>query len=355
MISEEKQTIEVVKKVTPSVVNIVVSKALPKIKEMSYGQMLSPGLLPHFPEIPLPENPNEKVKVGGGSGFIVDPSGLILTNKHVVIDPDADYVVTTFDEQEHPAKVLSRDPINDVAILKIEANGLPIVKLASSAVEPGQTVIAIGNALGLFSNTVSKGIISGLARKISAAMGGGNPDDAQPAVEELRGVIQTDVAINQGNSGGPLINLDGEVVGINTAVIFGAQNIGFAIPIQWAKNDLQDLIKYGRIIRPYIGLRYVMLNKEIQKRYTLPVDYGALVLKDAHFPGNHAVVKDSPADKAGIKENDIITELNGQKLDEKNDLSDQIQLLNAGDEIELTYLRKDKAHRAKTILQERKS
>ncbi|MDO8495641.1 MAG: trypsin-like peptidase domain-containing protein [bacterium] len=355
MISEEKQTIEVVKKVTPSVVNIVVSKALPKVKEMAFGQMLSPGLLPHGEEMPLPQDPNEKVKVGGGSGFIVDPSGIILTNKHVVIDPDADYVVTTFDEQEHPAKVLTRDPINDVAILKIEAQDLPVVKFASNAVEPGQTVIAIGNALGLFSNTVSKGIISGLSRKISAAMGGGGPDGAAPTTEELRGVIQTDVAINQGNSGGPLINMAGEVVGINTAVIFGAQNIGFAIPIEWAKNDLQDLIKFGRIVRPYIGLRYVMLNKEIKKRYALPVDYGALVLKDAHFPGNHAVVKDSPADKAGIKENDIITELNGEKLDEKNDLSDKIQLLNAGDEIELTFLRKSKAHKAKTVLQERKS
>lgn len=357
MYTEEQLTISAVKKITPSVVNIVVSKSLPKVKEMAYGQMLSPHLLPALPD-PLgdsPVDPNEKVKIGGGSGFVVDPNGIILTNKHVVIDPEAEYTVTTFDEQEHFAKVLTRDPINDVAILKIEAKNLPVVKLAYDHVEPGQTVIAIGNALGLFSNTVSKGIISGLARKISAAMGNGEGlDGTPPQVEELRGVIQTDVAINQGNSGGPLINLAGEVVGINTAVIFGAQNIGFAIPIQWARNDLNDLIKYGRIIRPYIGLRYVMLNKEIQKKYSLPVDYGALILKDYHFPNNHAVVKGSPADKAGIKEHDIILELNGQKLDEKKDLADLVQLLNAGDEIELSYMRKDKTHKAKTTLEERK-
>lgn len=353
MLPEEKQTIEAVKRVTPAVVNIMVSKTMPQLKEMSFGQMLSPRLLPPTDDLPISDDPNEKVRIGGGSGFIVDPNGIILTNKHVVIDPEAEYTVITGDEQEHPAKVLTRDPINDVAILKIMATNLPVVKLASASIEPGQTVVAIGNALGLFSNTVSKGIVSGLARKISAATGGGM-DGEQPQVEELRGVIQTDVAINQGNSGGPLINLDGEVVGINTAVIYGAQNIGFAIPIQWAKNDLQDLTKYGRIIRPYIGLRYVMLTKDIQKKYSLPVDHGALVINDYHFPGNRAVAKNSPADKAGLKERDIILEMNGKPLDEKNDLSDLIQLLNAGDEIELTYWRKDKTHKAKTVLEERK-
>ncbi len=353
MLSEEKQTIEAVKRVTPAVVNIMVSKTMPQLKEMSFGQMLSPRLLPPMDGMLPNEDPNEKVRIGGGSGFIVDANGIILTNKHVVIDPEADYTVVTGDEHEHPAKVLTRDPINDVAILKIEAKNLPTEQMASASVEPGQTVLAIGNALGLFSNTVSKGIISGLARKISAAMGG-ETDGSPPQTEELRGVIQTDVAINQGNSGGPLINLDGEVVGINTAVIYGAQNIGFAIPIQWAKNDLQDLVKFGRIVRHYIGLRYVMLTKDIQKKYSLPVDHGALVINDFHFPDNHAVAKNSPAAKAGLKEHDIILDMNGKTLDEKNDLSDLIQTLNAGDEIELTYWRKDKTHKAKTVLEERK-
>lgn len=353
MLSDEKQTIEVVKKVSPAVVSISVSKNLSQIKESSLGQFgpgLSPFLFDNSEKQELEKIEDQKIKIGGGSGFVADSNGIILTNKHVVIDPDAEYVVITSDEKEYPAKILSRDPVNDIAILKIEAKGLPVAKLSNSKIEPGQTVLAIGNALGLFTNTVSKGIISGLARKISAAMG--SEGNEQPKVEELRGVIQTDVAINQGNSGGPLINTDGEVVGINTAVIFGAQNIGFAIPVQWAKKDLEDLIKFGRIIRPYIGLRYVMLNKDFQKKYKLPVDYGALIVQ-SHAPGP-AVVKNSPADKAGLKENDIITEINSTKLGDKNDLSDVIQAMKAGDEVELAYLRKEKNCKTKLVLEERK-
>ncbi len=362
MLNEEKQTIELVKKATKAVVSITISKTVAQAKEMAFGHMLHPSFLPDFPANTLPEDDNQKIKIGEGSGFIVDSSGIILTNKHVVVDSEAEYTVTTSDDTEYTAKVLTRDPVNDIAILKIEAKNLPTLKMTSSPIEPGQTVLAIGNALGLFSNTVSKGIISGLSRKISAAMGGGAPhedgglpgqEEAMPQVEELRGVIQTDVAINQGNSGGPLLNLDGEVVGINTAVIYGAQNIGFAIPIQWAKNDLADLQKFGRIIRPYIGLRYIMLNQEMQKKYKLSVDYGALVTP-GHLPGGHAVIKNSPADKAGLKENDIILEMNGEKIDEKNDLQDKIQLLNAGDEVELNYLRKDKPYQTKLLLEERK-
>lgn len=345
----------VVKKAAPAVVSIAVNKNLPLPQGVSYGQhMLSPFLLPPLaPEdIPLIESEPEKVRVGGGSGFIVDPRGLVLTNKHVVLDPQAEYLVITSDEKEYPAKVLTRDPLNDVAILKIEAKNLSVLKLASVFPQPGQTVIAIGNALGLFSNTISKGIISGLAREISAALEGGT-DGSEPQIEKLRGVIQTDVAINQGNSGGPLLNLEGEVVGINTAVIYGAQNIGFAIPVDWARHDLEDLQRYGRIVRPYIGLRYVMLNKELQKKYQLPLDYGALVVKD-HFPHSQAVVKNSPAEKAGLKENDIITELNGQKLDSKKDLSDLVQLLSVGEEVEFTFWRQNKPHKTKTVLEERK-
>lgn len=369
MIPEEKQTIELVKKAAPAVVSITISKTVAQAQEMAFGQMLHPSFLPptvgepptagDFPVDALPPDGNEKIKIGGGSGFIVDSNGIVLTNKHVVMDQEAEYTVITADDTEYTAKVLTRDPVNDIAILKIEAKNLPVLKMSSALIQPGQTVIAIGNALGLFSNSVSKGIVSGLARKISAAMGGGapsedglNPEEAVPQVEELRGVIQTDVAINQGNSGGPLLNLEGEVVGINTAVIYGAQNIGFAIPIQWAKNDLADLQKFGRIIRPYIGLRYIMITKDMQKRYKLSVDYGALVTP-GHLPGGHAVVKNSPAEKAGLKENDIILELNGQKLDDKNDLQDKIQLLNAGDQVELHYLRKDKPRQTKLLLEER--
>lgn len=343
-------------------VSIVISKIMPKIKRMPLSPFSGPfgffGMpMPgdggdgmddiHPGELPGAHS-GEKVKVGGGSGFIVHPNGLILTNKHVVFDPSAEYTVVTNDEREYAGKVISRDPMNDVAVLKINAKGLSTIRLGNSdKIQLGQTAIAIGNALGLFTNTVSRGIISGLGRKISASMG----QDGE--VEHLRNVIQTDVAINQGNSGGPLINLDGEAIGINTAIIYGAQNIGFSIPINWAKADLEDIIKHGRIVRPFIGLRYVMLNKELKDKYDLPIDYGALVIKD-HVPGTEAVVKDSPADKAGVKENDIILEINGGKLTEKNELADIVQTCKVGDSIELVVMRKDKKFTARTTLEERK-
>lgn len=337
----DRLTIEAVKKIAPSVVSIVISKHMPRMRSISPTPFLNPFM---FGEI----EGTEKVKVGGGSGFIVHPDGLVLTNKHVVFDTDAEYTIIMTDEKEYSGKVVSMDPINDIAVVKINAKGLPAVQLGnSSKLEPGQTVIAIGNALGLFSNTVSKGIISGLSRKISASLGQGGE------MEHLRGVLQTDVAINQGNSGGPLINLDGEVVGINTAIIYGAQNIGFSIPINWAKQDLEDIIKHGRIIKPFIGLQYVMLDKESKEKYKLPIDYGALVVR-GHVPGSVAVVPESPAAKAGVMENDIITAINGDKLTENKDLSDVIQKCAVGDELQLTVLRKNETLNLKTRLVERK-
>ena len=364
MFSDEEKTIAAVHRVAPAVVSITMSKTMSEARGSFLDSMLNPELLPKthgkksndplnlgLPAITPPSN--EKVKVGGGSGFIVDSSGIVLTNKHVVFDEKADYVVTTADEQELPAKVVTRDPVNDIAILKVEATGLPTVTMNTRRVEPGQSVLAIGNALGLFSNTVSKGIISGLARKISAALGsGGEGGEQAPLVEELHGVIQTDVGINQGNSGGPLINLEGEVIGINTAVIFGAQNISFALPIHWAKQDLADLREHGRIVRPFIGLRYVMLTPEIQKRYKLVSDYGALVT-GSHMPGNYAIVKGSPADKAGLQENDIILTINAIKLDQHNELSEVVQNCAVGDTIEMTFLRAGKERQTKTKLEER--
>lgn len=341
--NHDKLTIEAVKKIAPAVVSIVISKYLPKIKGMYPPSFLNPFF---FGDVE--DGAKEKVKVGGGSGFVVHPDGLILTNKHVVFDADAEYTVITTNLEEYPAKIVSRDPINDIAVLKIKANGLSSVRLGnSSKLELGQTVIAIGNALGMFSNTVSKGIISGLSRSISASLGG------EGQMEHLRGVLQTDVAINQGNSGGPLINLDGEVVGINTAIIYGAQNIGFSIPINWAKQDLEDIIKHGRIIKPFIGLQYVMLNKELQQKYSLPTDFGAMVVRD-HTPGSAAIVPDSPAEKAGVKENDIILELNGDKLTEQVDFSDVLQKCKVGEDIKLTVMRGGKELKIVATLEERK-
>lgn len=337
--------VQAVKKVSPCVVSIIVSKYLPRIHDINPAQLFNPFM---FGDVE--DGAKQMVKVGGGSGFIVHPDGLVLTNKHVVVDADAEYTVVMNDLSEHPAKVLSRDPINDIAVLKIEAKDLPFATLASiDDIELGQTVLAIGNALGMFTNSVSKGIISGLARSISASLGG-SPD---AHMEQLRGVIQTDVAINQGNSGGPLINLDGKVVGINTAVIFGAQNIGFAIPIDWAKNDLKDIIEHGRIIKPYLGLMYVMLTPELAKRYSLPVDHGAMVIRD-HRPDAVAVLAHSPADKAGVKEHDIVTHLDGAEIAPGKDLTDLLQAHKVGDTVTLTVLRGGSSQELSVTLQERK-
>lgn len=357
MLPEERAIIEAVKKTAPAVVSIVITKHLPKVKKFLFSPFFGPfgfatpddGLKKN--SIKEKEEQREHIQVGGGSGFVVysnDKESLILTNKHVIYDSEAEYTVL-IDNQGYPAQILSRDPINDIGILKIQKGNLPMAKLGdSSKTEIGQTVIAIGTALGLFTNTVSKGIVSGLSRRITASLGIGEE------VEELKGVIQTDVAINQGNSGGPLINTDGEVIGINTAIIFGAQNIGFALPINWAKKDLDDILKYGKIIRPYLGLRYVMIDKNLQERYKLPCNSGALVVRD-HIPNNLAVIPNSPADKAGIKENDIILAVNEKNLEEGGkDLSDLIQEFNVGDEIELTILRKGKKLKKKVRLEERK-
>jgi serine protease Do len=336
--------IEAVKKVAPAVVSIVVSKYLPRMHDINPSQLFNPFMMGD-----VEDGAGQKVKVGGGSGFVVHPSGLILTNKHVVFDAEAEYAVVMNDGSEHNAKVLSRDPINDIAVLKIEGADLPHAELAVGAdVELGQTVLAIGNALGLFSNSVSKGIISGIARSISASLGGA----PGAHMEQLRGVIQTDVAINQGNSGGPLINLDGEVVGINTAVIFGAQNIGFALPISWAKGDLEDIIAHGRIIKPYLGLMYVMLTPELARRYSLSADHGAMVIRD-HRPDAQAVLTDSPAAKAGLKEHDIVTKLNGAEIAAGTDLTDLLQKHKVGDSVSLTFLRGGKEHECSVTLAER--
>jgi serine protease Do len=341
----DKLAIDAVKRVAPCVVSIGVSKYLPRLRDISPSELFNPFIMGDEED-----GAGQKVKIGGGSGFLVHADGLVLTNKHVVFDADAEYTVVMNDLTEHPATVLSRDPINDIAILKIQGAHLPHVTLAADqSVELGQTVIAIGNALGLFSNTVSKGIVSGLARSISASLGGA----ADAHTENLRGVIQTDVAINQGNSGGPLINLDGEVVGINTAVIFGAQNIGFALPIEWAKGDISDILTHGRIIKPYLGLMYVMLTPELSRRYGLARDHGAMVIRD-HRPDARAVLADSPAHKAGLQEHDIITKMDDHELKAGMDLMEFLQKHTVGDTVTLTYLRAGKEHVCRVTLEERK-
>ena len=347
--THEEQVIQTVQKTLPAVVSIIVAKNLEALEAQGFPFFGMPEELFEESEEEilerLPKTDEGKIRIGGGSGFIVDSEGIILTNKHVVLDKDAEYTVVTPDEEKYRARVVARDPINDVAILKIEASGLPILPLGdSNKIILGQIVIAVGNALGEFKNTVSTGIVSGLSRLITAVT------DMQGHTERLRGLIQTDAAINPGNSGGPLVNLKGEVIGINSAVIFGAQNIGFAIPINKAKEDLNDVKKYGHIRKPFLGVRYMPLNRPLQRKFNLALDYGCLVLKEKAGKG---VVKGSAADIAGIREADIILEANGVKLDEKTALEDILDKMQIGDEIKMKVWRKGGTFDASAKLGER--
>ncbi|MFH1246271.1 MAG: trypsin-like peptidase domain-containing protein [Candidatus Liptonbacteria bacterium] len=333
----EKAVVDAVKKASPAVVSITVSKNVPII-ERCPGTSPFSDLPPEFqqffggdlPQITVPcQKGTQMQEVGGGSGFVIQQDGLILTNRHVVSDIKASYTVFTNDGNKYDATVLARDPIQDLAVLKINATGLPTVDVGDSdSLELGQTAIAIGNALGEFRNTVSVGVISGLARTVTAQGGG--------VSETIHGVIQTDSAINPGNSGGPLLNLRGEVVGINTAIVSGAQNIGFAIPINRAKKDITSVKANGKIEAPYLGIRYVAVNDMVQKQEKLAYNYGVLVQGGSDGPG---VVKGSPADKAGVKEGDVILELNGAKIDSNHSFIDLVSDHSVGETIGLKVLR----------------
>ena len=339
---EKSPIVEVAKKVCPAVITIVITKDLPKVEGFYFfpfgGQELA---------IPKFEKGKEKTRIGGGSGFTVSPDGYVITSSHVVADPEADYTVILEPTKRYPAKVISKDPISDISILKINAKDLPYLELGDSdKIELGEEVVAVGNALGEFHDTVSSGIISGMSRAITAFSGLTN------RTAQLRGLIQTDAAINPGNSGGPLVNMEGEVIGINTAMVMGAQNIGFAIPINYAKKDLEEVKKYGKIRRPFLGVRYIVLNQEISKVHKLPKDYGALIVRESL--GEGAVVKDSAADKAGLKEYDIILECNNEKITEKNPLANLLQKFKIGDEVSLKVLREGKEITLKVKLEEKK-
>ncbi len=338
--------IRVIKKVMPAVVSIVISKKLEDVKKEM------PKVVPGSAQTP-PAIPDEMVdargmvRIGGGSGFIVQQNGVILTNKHVVSEPGGEYLVILNDNRKFPAVVLARDPIDDIAILKINAAGLPTVTLGdSSNIELGQDIVAIGNALGLFRNTVSSGIVSGLARSIRAA-----PDPAQP-VQDMRGLIQIDAAINPGNSGGPLVDMKGRAIGINAAIVYGAQNLSFALPISAAERDLHDLKTHGRIRRPLLGLRYIIVDENLQSKMKLPVDHGALV--SSHGPQRDAIVPGSPADKAGIRDGDIIVACNGEELTEQKTIQDFLENAEVGDVLRLKILRDGKTIEVAVTLAERK-
>lgn len=341
--SEEAAIIKAVEKNAPAVVSIIISKDVPiieryYIKQNPFEGINDPfGLFePNTFNYSVPQyrqKGTEKQRVGAGTGFIIRADGLIVTNKHVVAEEGAEYSVFMNNGTKHEAKVLARDPVNDLAFLKIEASDLPVMTLGNSdSLKVGQTTIAIGYALGKFDNSVTKGVVSGLGRSIVAG-GIGTPS------ERLDDIIQTDAAINQGNSGGPLLNSAGEVIGVNVAIVQGSQNIGFAIPINEVKDAVDSLDKHGKIERPMLGVRYTLVTEELVKQNNLPVDYGALVVRGEQ-PTDLAVIPGGPANKAGIEENDIILEIEGQKIDENNDLRKAVLKYDVGDKIKAKILHK---------------
>lgn len=359
-VDNEELGVTTVKRVSPSVVSIIIKKDLSKIYGQTgndpfpfdnffnfgfpFGQQVAPPVQRSVPQNQS-DTPPEKQSVGGGSGFIISADGLILTNKHVVADVDAEYVVVTSDGKESVAKVLAKDPINDLAIIKIDAKGLVPLELGDSdRIDIGQTVIAIGNTLGEYKNTVTKGVVSGINRVVQAG-------DGMGATEIIQEAIQTDAAINPGNSGGPLLNLNGQVIGINTAVNSSGQSIGFAIPINVAKRSVESVKQSGRIVRPWLGIRYQVVDKEMAKINKLSVDYGALI------QGNSArkelgVIAGSPAAKAGLGDGDIILEVEGQKIEDGHGLANEIAKYSPGTVIELKVLSRGQTKIVSVMLEE---
>lgn len=335
---------QIAKKVCPAVITVIVSKDLPKVENFysfPYG-----GKEYIMPMVQDGKGIMEKTQVGGGSGFIISPDGYVITSNHVVADTGADYTVIIDPTHTYPAKVLSRNPINDTAILKIEGKNFPYLAMADSDhIELGEEVVAVGNPLGEFQDTLSAGIVSGLSRYITAFGG------MDHQMQNLRGLIQTDAAINPGNSGGPLVNMQGKVIGINTAMIMGAQNIGFAIPINYAKKDLAQVKKFGKIVVPFLGIKYVLLSKEMAKANKLPVENGALVVREAL--GEPPVIKNSAADRAGIKEFDIILECNGEQITAQNHLAEILQKCKVGQQTQFKVLRDGQELLLKATLEEK--
>ncbi|MFA7308651.1 MAG: trypsin-like peptidase domain-containing protein [Patescibacteria group bacterium] len=319
-IQEDSAVVDAVKKVSPSVVSIATSA-----KGIGFwGDVVE--------------------QKGGGTGFIVTADGLILTNKHVV-DGAQEFTVVTNEGKDYKGKVVAVDPLFDLALIKIEGKDLPVVEIGDSTkLDIGQKVIAIGNALGEYQNSVTVGVLSARARAITAA--------SQNGSERLEGLLQTDAPINPGNSGGPLINAAGQVIGINTAVDAQGNSIGFAIPIHLAKAAVDSYTKSGRIVRSFLGVRYINITHEFAALNHLDVSNGALIMPSQ---GNLlSIVPGGPADKAGLKENDIITAVNGEKIEQSKSLVTILSAYTPGTKVEVTYMRKGKEEKVTVELTELK-
>lgn len=348
LIYEDDIVTEMVKRASPAVVSIMATEEVTQyvVENQTPDQFFNiPGFdfqIPQYKQLPE----KKKQTVGRGTGFFISSDGMILTNKHVVAETNIEYSIITSDGKSLSAKILAADPFNDIALLKVEGDKFSYLALGDSdKIKIGQTGVAIGFALGEFKNTVTKGVISGINRKVTAGSGGQS--------EQLEDVIQTDAAINPGNSGGPLLNLRGEVIGINTAVSNQGQLIGFAIPVNVAKSSIESVKKTGKIVRPFLGVRYLIINDALAKEEKLPVDYGAWLVKGENQT-EVAVTPGSTADKAGLMENDIILEFNGQKITQDNSLAQMVQKYQPGDEVTLKILSKGQEKTVKLILGEYK-
>jgi S1-C subfamily serine protease len=347
VVTEEQAVIDAAEKVGPSVVTVGISKTQTYVSpQLNFNNIYDPfgffGTQPGQGQTPEPQQVNQDI----GSGFIISADGLIVTNKHVVSDTQAGYRVITADDREFPVVKIYRDPTNDLAILKIDtstSSGQVVLTPAelgdSSRLKVGQFAIAIGTALGQFRHTVTHGVVSGLGRGITA----GSPYEG--SVEQLDNVIQTDAAINPGNSGGPLVNTAGQVIGVNTAVSSEGQNIGFAIPINVVKSAIDTFNKTGQFSRPYLGVQYRILDLNTALQYEVP--QGAYV---------QTVIKDSPADKAGLQNGDIITKIDGKKITGTDDsnLSSNISTHKVGDKMQVEYWRNGKTATTTVTLEEAK-
>jgi len=330
-VEEESATIDVVEQVSPAVVSILFTKSVTVSDPFNlFGQ-------------------GQRVieEQGGGTGFIITADGLIVTNKHVVSDSGAKYTVVLSDGKTYEAKVSALDPTLDLAIIKIEATGLPVVQLGTSKeLKVGQKVIAIGNALSEFQNTVTTGVLSATGRSLVASDASGGKS------ESLEGLLQTDAAINLGNSGGPLVNLRGQVIGINTVTASGAEGLGFAIPIDEAKMAIDSFTKTGKIIRAYLGVNTIQVTKELAQGHSLPVEDGFWVIGD-QYAGIPAVSPNSPADKAGIREGDLIVSVGGEAVGKNNSLIAALRRFSPGEQVDVKFYREGGEKTVKVRLGER--
>jgi len=322
-LDDQEATIRAINKIIPAVVSIIVyDQETIYILDLMTGQQTQQ---------------TSKVEKGSGTGFLISADGLILTNKHIANagkEGTAEYRIILNSGKQYYAQLIGKDPLNDFAILKIFDKNLPYVNLGDSdKLQLGSTVMAIGNTLGRYQNSVTKGIVSGIGRSLIASDQAGN-------AEALDNVLQTDAGINQGNSGGPLIDLLGNVVGINVAIDQGGSSIGFAIPINDARPVIKSVKEVGRIVRPRLGVRYIMLTPQIAQDNKLSQNSGAWIKKSQD--GTPAILPGSPAEKGGVSEGDIIIEINAIKIENKNTLISVINKYKPGNRIGLRIVRDGK-------------